>query len=65
VNEPDPRVRVARKLVGWLGVVVGIIMLVMTVLGVYTCSTDRPAREMFFEPRDPDTEQPPAPLRPL
>lgn len=63
VGQPDPRVRVARKVVGWLGVAVGIIMLGMMILGAYTCATDRPAREMFFEPMT--TDEPPALLRPL
>lgn len=56
-NPPiDPRIQVARRIVTRLAWAVGFIFFVAAVLGAYHCATDRPARELFFEPEDPPPE---------
>ena len=52
----DPRVPKVRRIVRGLAVVVGIILAGAAVLGAYTVVTERPAREMFFEPNPPPEE---------
>jgi len=46
----DPRVPKVRRIVRGLALVVGIILAGAAVLGAYTVVTERPAREIFFEP---------------
>lgn len=56
-NQPiDPRIEVARRIVTRIAWGVGIIFFVAAVLGGYHCATERPARELFFEPKDPPPE---------
>ena len=57
----DPRVRTARRIVIGIGVMVALIMAGTVVLAGYYFATERPAREMFFEPEEapPPTDTPP------
>lgn len=52
----DPRIAVARRIVTRIAWGVAFIFFVAAVLGGYHCATERPARELFFEPEDPPAE---------
>lgn len=50
----DPRVVTARRVVRVIAAIVGLILVGASVLGVYAVATDRPARELFFPPEEPE-----------
>jgi hypothetical protein len=46
----DARIELAQRIVKRLAVLVALSMLTALVFGVYNCATERPAREIFFDP---------------
>lgn len=52
----DPRIQIARRVVLSMSGVIAVIFFVAAVFGAYHCATERPARELFFEPVDPKNE---------